>query len=295
MPASRARGLHWRRTLTQVCERGGALEVALAPPAGPSARLDHSSAPIREDLVWRVPLLRVGEDALLVEAPRALGCEMRLSPGTDVVAAVVIGQNRWIFRTRVRAAGGHGGHGGPRGHGERRLALELPDHIERCQRRHGRHDARGLHLPEIDVWPLLDPSTVDRAHRVVDELVREFMAGHPIDLAPIEAHTPFLGPRVGAVLMNIGGGGVGIRLDPADAPLLSRHTVLWLRIPLGHAMPVPLFATAKVAHTHLDSAQFTYAGLAFDFSFYPAAQRTVIDQIVLAMEGSQRVHAAKAA
>jgi len=268
MPASRARGIDWRRTLTELCGRDGSLELAIAPPDG----IEDST---RGDLVWRVRLLRVGEDELLVEAPRALGRDISFAPQTELLAAVVIGQNRWTFRSRVVSATSP--HRSERGG---TLALEAPDHLERCQRRHGRYDARGLHLPEVDLWPLLDPASVVETQRAVERLVGDAIGGRPVDLSRIETKSPVVGPRFGATLMNIGGGGIGVRVEPGDAPVLTRHPVLWLRIPLGSAMPVPVLVTGKVVHTHIDSAQLTYAGLAFDFTFNPPAQQVVAEQIL---------------
>lgn len=283
MPASRARGTHWRKTLAQVCERDGAIELALAPPEG-------GEGPSRGDLVWRVRLLRVGDDEMLVETPRALGRDVPIATGTELVGAIVIGQNRWTFRARVLAA--FVPHRAPQGG---TLAIEMPDHLERCQRRHGRYDATGLQLPTVDLWSLLDPSSVVPMQRAAMPLIEHALAGHPIDASVLDEYQPVVGPRFSATLMNIGGGGVGVRLEPADAVILAHHPVLWVRIPLGDAMPVPLLATGKVVHTHLDSAQFTYAGLAFDFSFNPAAQRLITEQILFTIEAQQRRQPLRAA
>jgi len=38
-------------------------------------------------------------------------------------------------------------------------------------------------------------------------------------------------------------------------------------------------ATGKLVHTHIDSMNNTYAGMAFDFSFNPEHQKTVAAQI----------------
>ncbi len=283
MPASRSRSTHWRRTLTQIQAREGALEVALAPP-------DDSEGPRSGDLVWRVRLLSLGERDMLVEAPRTLGHDVRFPAGTRIIAAAVIGQNRWMFRCAVLD--------------ERRsadakrpgtLLLSMPDHLERCQRLHGRYDARGLQLPEVDCWPLLDPASVVPAERALADLCERHRAGEPVDPSILDAMLPTVGPRFGATLMNIGGGGVGVRVAPADAPILFRHPILWLRIPLGEAMPIPVLTTAKVVHTHIDSAQMTYAGLAFDFSFHPRAQSIVAEQILGAIDWQHRQRPLRAA
>jgi hypothetical protein len=44
-------------------------------------------------------------------------------------------------------------------------------------------------------------------------------------------------------------------------------------------VPAPLFLTARVAHTHIDSQQNTYAGLSFDFSQDPEHKGFVVAQI----------------
>jgi len=261
--------------------------LALAPP-------DGDTTPTSGDLVWRVRLLRVGEDDLLVETPRALGRDVRIAPHTELVAGIVIGQNRWTFRSRVLTAT-EPHRTNHRAQQSGLLTLEMPDHLERCQRRHGRYGANGLRLPTVDLWPLLDPSSVVPIQRIATALVEDVLVGRPVDTTALNDLHPMVGPRFGGTLMNIGGGGVGVRLEAADASVLTHHPVLWVRIPLGDAMPVPVLSTGKVVHTHIDSAQFTYAGLAFDFSFNPAAQRIITEQILFTIEAQQRRRPLRAA
>lgn len=283
MPAARSRNVNWRRTLMQIQERHGALEVALAPPEPVEA---HRSG----DLVWRVRLLKVGLNELAVEMPRALGRTIEFPAGSRLVAAAVVGQNRWMFHTTVLAAvpGADPNRPGC-------MVLEIPDHLERCQRLHGRYDARGLHLPEVDCWPLLDPSSVIPIERATECALTAFRLGESFDLARLDGMRPTVGPRFPATLMNIGGGGIGVRVGPGDAPVLAHHPVLWVRIVLGEIMPVPIVASVKVVHTHIDSAQMTYAGLAFDFSFNPRAQSTVTQQILLMIQAQQKRRPLRAA
>ena len=46
-------------------------------------------------------------DRIVVERPFALGREMDLHDGAPLVGLFTVGQNRWMFRTRVK---GHGEH-----------------------------------------------------------------------------------------------------------------------------------------------------------------------------------------
>ena len=41
----------------------------------------------------------------------------------------------------------------------------------------------------------------------------------------------------------------------------------------------PIAITARVVHTHLDSSQNLYAGVAFDFAFNPSHRDFVVDQV----------------
>ena len=126
--------------------------------------------------------------------------------------------------------------------------------------------------------------------RAADPLIRAALAGERVDASVLDGLQPEVGPSFKATVMNIGGGGLGVRVEPADASILSRHPVLWARLPLGAAMPVPILATTKVIHT-----QFTYAGLAFDFSFHHPAQRLVADQILFVIAAQQKQRPLRAA
>jgi hypothetical protein len=263
MPASRSRNTEWRRSLQQVMEKGGGLELAVA-----RSREDGQA-----DLVWRTRLTQVGDDFLEVERPQALGKGIDLQSGVALVSAFVIGQNRFTFRTQVL--------GSVRSGGARPLELvrlAVPTEIERCQRRFDRFDLQGLKLPTVTLWPLLDPKSVIPAERANELAFAAFQKGEAPP-ATDESLMPQVGPPITATLMNIGGGGVGLRVEPKEAGALSRHRVFWMKVPLGSEQPVPLVSTAKVVHTHIDSMQNTYAGVAFDFSFNPGHQGVVTAQI----------------
>ena len=76
-----------------------------------------------------------------------------------------------------------------------------------------------------------------------------------------------------------GGGGIGLRFRQEDAQILSRHKLFWIRFRLPPELTTPICATAKLIHNHTELSQYTYAGMAFDFSFHPAHQRFVVNQI----------------
>jgi hypothetical protein len=264
MPASRSRTLEWRRSLEELCQKGGSLEVAITRDDGRG-----------HDLVWRLRILDVRDDGIVVENPGALGRALPLHVGTRLVAYIVIGQNRWEFRTAVLESIPPGRQADARNGASR---LSLPERVERCLRRHARFDLGPLALPPVDVWPLLDPKSAVAAERANELAWAAFLEGKPVTTDE-EALLPTVGPKLTGHLANMGGGGAGLLIEPAQAGLLSRHRLFWVRLALGDGCPVPIVACAKLVHTHIDSTQRTYAGLSFDFAFNPAHQRTVAAQV----------------
>lgn len=259
-------------------ERGGALEIAIAR--------DHDRDESPGDLVWRVRILDVSDTEILVEPPTTLGQAIHLVPGVELVAVLAIGQNRWMFRTTIVDSVDHRTRDGRIIKANR---IVIPEKVERCQRRnYYRVETTSLRLPEVDIWPLLDPKTVLIAERA-NEIQAESGDDYP---AADEPASDFVMPDVGsqfkAMLLNIGGGGLGLRVEPSDAQSLTRHKNFWVKCSLPPVLDVPICATAKLMHTHIDSTQFTYAGLAFDFSFNPAHQRFVAEQICRYIAEQQR-------
>lgn len=265
MPAARSRTNEWRRSLEELCQKGGALEVAVARDGAGG-----------HDLVWRLRIIDVRDAGIVVENPGAFGRTVALHAGTRLVAFIVIGQNRWEFRTSVIEEIAPGKMPEAR-NGAVRLAM--PDRVERCLRRHARFDVGPLALPPVDLWPLLDPKTVVAAERANELAFAASAEGRPAHAGDEESLMPQVGPKLTAHLANIGGGGAGLVVEPSQAGALSRHRLFWVRIELGEAGSVPIVTSAKLVHTHMDSAQRTYAGLSFDFSFNPAHQRTVAEQV----------------
>lgn len=288
MPATRSRTEHWRDSLQKVIERGGALEISVDRSGEPQPD-EHAT-----DVVWRCRLLSLQEDHMLIEPPAACGATIPLEAGVRLIGAMTIGQNRWMFHTRTRDMR-------PTGTGiARALAIDTPERVERCTRRSFyRISTANLQLARVQCWPLLDPASVVAPEAANRAEIADLLSGRstlPVTAAqPGLLPEPTLLPDVGAPfkarLLNVSGGGLGLLVAPEDAAALGSRPFIWLRLDLRPHIPVPAAVTARVAHTHIDSSQSVYAGLAFDFAHNPAHRKFIVDlfaQYVQALQRQQR-------
>ncbi len=272
MPANRSRTERWRDGLQQILQRNGGLEISIAHnDADPLL----SQSP---DLVWRVRLLALSDSEILVESPAAAGKSVSFHDGVPIVGVMSIGQNRWMFRshtvTRADGPSPFRSVGGMR--------IRMPEQVERCMRREFlRVSTTELRLPNVQCWPLLAPTTVvtaEAANRAqITELSRRGQVSQDSDVP--EFALPEVGPMFNARLMNMGGGGLGLIVDKSEASGADRARVIWMRVDLRPTIAAPLAITGKVAHTHIDSTQSLYAGVAFEFAFNPAHREFVVDQV----------------
>jgi len=282
MPASRSRTERWRECLDQIYERNGGLELSVDRDEGAGDSLPA-------DLVWRVRILRLTDDEIAVEHPTAMGQAIALAPGTRLIAGMSIGQNRWMFKTEVLSPAGDAMPIRQQG----AVRLRMPDHVERCARRaFYRMTTAELRLPEVQCWPLLDPTSVVAAEvanraQISAQLRGEVAAdAFAHDADPIVL--PEVGPPFRAKLVNLGGGGAGLLVDRTTSHGFDRSRVIWTRINLTPEIPAPLAVTAKLVHSHIDSGMNTYMGLAFDFSYHAAHRDFVISQINRYVQALQR-------
>lgn len=265
MPANRSRTLRWRDGLQQIADRGGAIELSIAPPESQAHPTEGNDKLL--DLVWRVRLLSLNDQEMIAESPAAAGLCLSIEVGVELVGAMAIGQNRWMFHTSVI--------GTERFEGRQRLRLAAPQQIERCPRRQfHRISTASLQLPEVVVWPLLDPASA-----VPAELACRAAILDGITLEQPDELLPEVGPSFKASLVNISGGGLGLTASRDDASGFDASRFFFLRIDLRPNLSVPLSLTTKLVHRHMDSAQLIHAGLAYEFAFHPEHQAFVAEQV----------------
>jgi hypothetical protein len=285
MPAFRSRNVQWRRSLEQLASRGGGIELSIAPAGG------DGEATV--DFVWRVRVVGVGEAWIDVEAPVVLGQDVPVPPGAPLVGAISTGPNRWVFDTECLGAGGPGG---PVSRTAATLRLRMPEEVRRSRRGHLRVGAASLELPSVELWPLLDEVSLRPIERALElaadacggEMAAS-LAGRFWEREPLR---PSLGPRFPATLLNLGGGGVGLRIDATHASALNRHRRFWMVLDLRPESILPICASLRIAHLHLDASGSTYAGAAFDTAANPRHATLLARQILEAVAGRHRRAAA---
>ncbi|MBC8201993.1 MAG: flagellar brake protein [Planctomycetes bacterium] len=281
MPAHRSRTTGWRRCLQQLVDHKGSLQVALAP-----------HGPTGSDFIWRAKLISLSDNEILVEMPTAAGEPLPLQEGVLLRGIIAIGQNRWMFRTKCLGSIGTTSNNRD-GVG---LRLQMPTSVERCQRRRDyRISTDSLSLPELSVWPLLNPKSVVLPERMCQlRIERHLECDSQSDKLEQKQVMPDIGPAFHATLVNIGGGGVGLQVPTNEASGLGRHRLHWLRLPLPGSDAPPLCVTTKLMHWHLEAGNTTYLGMMFDFSFNPSHKRFVTQQItrVVAIQQREQLQAA---
>ncbi|MCA9278097.1 MAG: hypothetical protein H6815_04820 [Phycisphaeraceae bacterium] len=312
MPANRSRTERWRECLLQLQQRGGSLELSFAQsrapgdqPVAPGEDLSERSQPAdiinalsrREDqpvspgddpskraqpadLIWRVRVCELLEGEIRVEVPVTLGKPMDIAKGVELVCAICIGQNRWMFRT---SSLGDATVRDPRsGRSQRLIRLQMPEKVERCSRRSAhRVSTAQMNPAKVEMWPLLDPTSVVAAEHAnrAQILSLEKQGAFAKDVTVAAEVLPDVGPKFMGSLVNIGGGGAGFLVTRDHAHGLDRARMFWVRMDLRPYIPVPLGATVKLAHTHIDSMQNVYAGVALDFTFNAEHRGFVAEQI----------------
>lgn len=289
MPASRSRTQNWRRTLEQVCQRNGPIEIAIPRSGGEDRRQsDAASSTPAVNLIWRVRLLAMTDDELLVEEPSTMGQRIEIQPNVTLVGVISLGQNRWMFRTRSLGRTHYDLNN------ERTvtaLRLQAPTTVERCQRRaFYRVKTVGLLLPTVDASPLLNTGSVigaETAVRTRIEMMRNGqLAGVIGEIEPILA--PEIGPTVTTRLVNLGGGGAGLVIDAEDSKIFDKHRIFWLTMSLMPHVPAPLSLVARLSHIRMDSEQRRHLGMSFIFDHNRDYQHFVIETLCRCVNDVQR-------
>lgn len=285
MPAHRSRTDRWRQSLQKIYERGGGLEFMIDR---------HGEDDGFKDLVWRVRVLKLSEDEILIEQPGAMGQSFMIENGIDLVGIISVGQNKWTFKTTVLGSALNQSRSGT----FPALRVAMPKKVNRCMRRvSDRTPVNQVELPTVDCWKLLDPMSavpIEVANRVqvTDLIANGKTCPSNVSSTDDQISLPSVGPKFQARLSNIGGGGVGLVVPNEFRADISSGTTFWIRLDLRPSIPAPLVMTTKLAHSHIDSEQNTYAGMAFEFGINNPHKEFIVKQIARYINSVQTINKA---
>lgn len=289
MPASRSRTENWRQTLEKVCERSGVVEIAIAmDPSGDRSGEGAPSSSLAVDLVWRVRLLNITDDELLIDEPSTLGEKMPIHSNVNLVMVFSLGQNRWMFKTQSigRTKFAVNAHTLVTA-----IRLKTPTRVERCQRRQFyRVTAGGLSLPTAEARPLLKVSTARLAETAIRTRIEMLLDGQLAGFVgePELLTLPEVGPPATTTIVNLGGGGVGLMVPAQDAGAFNKHRIFWVTMNLMPHTPAPLGIVCRLSHMRMDSEQRRYLGMSFEFGHNPGYKRFVVNTLCRCVSEIQR-------
>lgn len=250
----------WEQTLQQMLARNGTLELS------PIHLASCHTPP-----TWRVRLLGIEDEALIVERPSHAGESIVIDGDTPLSAVFVDRQQRWSFATRVIDCVEH------QLNDEQMvdaMRIHRPADAHSAQRRDFyRVDVAGMTTLPMQLWALSDLDSCVPCETHNDLVHRQRNVASPPEPPP-----PQLGDRFDGLLMDISGGGMALLVPHHIEPLLRHETPFWLRITLPD-LPDPLLAVAKAAHWRREAADALRVGFSFTFDHNPAHQRVVNDQI----------------
>lgn len=93
-------------------------------------------------------------------------------------------------------------------------------------------------------------------------------------------------------MLNLGGGGVGLLVNPQDRSIFETPSLVWLMLDFRPDLPVPLGVVGRIRHTRIDSMQYLHAGIAFEFGHDREHERFIGDEICRYVAELQRQDAA---
>ena len=114
----------------------------------------------------------------------------------------------------------------------------------------------------------------------------EASMGHVRDLPSSAAEIP---AEAVTTTGAVGGGGAGLLIEAGDRLRLDSNRYYWLRFDMSPWSPAPIAVTARLKHTHIDSTQRLYAGMAFEFGHSPDHEAFIVEQLCRCVAEMQRM------
>lgn len=238
----------WPQRLRDLVDRNATLELTPSDTDGPA-------------VTWKLRLLGLDEQALVVEKPATAGDAVKLSPRMLLSGAVVDGTQRWTFDTQLIEQTLFDLNATNR---IPALRLARPARAKGGQRRQSFRV--GLHpddAPDVKLWRLLDLASCLPAERHNDAQLRR--RGGKIT-ALTTADRPQLGPAFDATVVDLSAGGVALLLPRDIESILGDAAFFWLQLALPDG-DVPLLGVIRPAQWRKEPAAPGRVRVGFCFTF----------------------------
>lgn len=274
----------WDRLIREAIARDAVIDLAPIESQGVGSHIvirSDADFEANDRPVWRVRLLNINNQSLLVDRPTVAQHPVTVHPGTILQGLLVDGDSRWSFMTRVieptrvETSDGHHVSG---------LRLAWPIDFQTAQRRDFfRVDVAGAELPPVRAIELKDVEAAiayEKHERLLHRLI-----GREGETVPAAPPMPETGRAFNGLAIDLSGGGMCLSVGVEAEPLLELLPLLWIRIALPH-LPRELHLTARVAHWHRDGDRLLL-GLAFCHS-RDAEQRAFVADLVCRFTAEQQ-------
>jgi hypothetical protein len=253
---------HWPHLLRSACQRNAAVDlVPLESLADEPMLIERSDNHFEatERPTWRVRMLSLERDALIVERPRIAGAPVSIAPGTMVEGVITDGSRRWSFISRVidqvrQSLNGEQVVAGVR--------LSIPTRVQESQRRdYYRVSVAGIDLPPVKMSVLHDSDAV-LAYQKYNRLIHR-LAGRTSGMKVVVPALPATGEAMTATAIDVSGGGLCLAAESSAEAMLVALPQLWVEFNVPGAFG-PIFSSARPAHWHHDGRRLV-VGLCFNF------------------------------
>lgn len=263
---TKAAATDWITLLHEAADRNATVELA---PAG-------------ESRGWRVRMLAIENETLIVEHPPIASGRPAVREDQDAELRLVEGQSRWSLRCR----------------GLERLKFSLtagstvaairlgwPTDVQSQQRRaYFRVATTGQDRPELRLWRLEDIASAKAAEEAAHKAWRQ---RHTKPLENVTLPRPNLGCELKAMTLDFSGGGLCVAIPSQAEPLLQQDPLLWVELAIPNE-PLPIICAARVAHCQRKQGLLR-VGLSFVFDHHPEHEPFVADALCRAAVAIQRL------
>ena len=259
----------WFGLVKELEERNGTLTIQAVDRSKPDAATPEH----------KVRLIRIVDNAWILERPFAKSGELGFSPNRTLYGIVGTGPSRFGFNSTVINTETFQLNDASE---IPVIRIESPRNIATVQRRaYYRVAAAALDLRPITAWPLNDINTARLA-----ETANQHAHKHPDIIA--DTIRPSLGMPIHGRIFDISGNGIALITDAGNAPVFNDMTPIWLEFYLPEN-PIPFAVVARTIRVSPLGDSEIQVGLQYQFAHNPAHAQFITDNVCRFSAEQQRL------